>query len=76
MRLRQLTHGSRIGDPLRMYVRRFPTMDDAHRFLNKQCDNTWSIYDGPHPPGRYVQFRGAWVKANTPEARVSMGHIL
>jgi len=33
---------------------------DAHAFLNKQFDNTWSIYDGDLKAGTYAYAGGQW----------------
>jgi hypothetical protein len=55
----------------RMIIKSVP---DAHGFLNKQYDNTWSIYEGPLKAGIYVFAGGEWrnVKSIDPSALAHM----
>ena len=42
----------------RMLIKR---VVDAHKFLNKQYDNTWKVYDGLLVAGTYAYVGGNWV---------------
>lgn len=47
----------------RLHVKSFATSDDAHGFLNKQCDNSWRIAGPEHADkkaGVYAFAGGRW----------------
>jgi hypothetical protein len=44
----------------RLIIRTFKYADDGHRFLNKQDNNDWQVYEGELKSGTYAYAGGAW----------------
>lgn len=64
-----------IGLKQRLIIKSFKYADDAHKFLNKQPDNKWDIYNGPiTKPGIYAYAGGAWHNVKSLDASV-LAHI-
>lgn len=58
----------------RLQIREFKYADDGHRFLNKQDNNDWQVYDGPLKSGTYAYAGGAWHNVKDLDSSV-LAHI-
>ena len=44
----------------RLKIKQFKTAEAMHKWLNKQDNNDWALYDGPLKPGTYARAGGEW----------------